>query len=95
VIELEFRHLDVFSRRAFFGNGLVVVLDARELSPELMQAVTRQMRQFETVFLTDVDLDGRSAAVRIFTGGRGVGVRWPSGARRCGGASRTVIGGRR
>ena len=67
MIELEFRQVDVFSRRPFFGNGLVVVLDAEEISPELMQTVTREMRQFETAFLTDVDLDRRSATLRIFT----------------------------
>ena len=67
MITLEFRHVDVFSRRAFQGNGLVVVLDADELSEELMSAVTREVRQFETVFLTDVDLERRSAALRIFT----------------------------
>lgn len=67
MITLEFRHVDVFSRRAFQGNGLVVVLDAEELSAELMQAVTREVRQFETAFLTGVDLDRRSAVLRIFT----------------------------
>jgi trans-2,3-dihydro-3-hydroxyanthranilate isomerase len=67
VIELEFRHVDVFTRRAFQGNGLVVVLDADELSLGLMQAITREVRQFETVFLTDVDLNKRSAGLRIFT----------------------------
>lgn len=67
MITLEFRHVDVFSRRPFQGNGLVVVLDAEELSTEQMQAVTREMRQFETVFLTSVDLDARSASLRIFT----------------------------
>ena len=67
MITVEFQHVDVFSGRAFQGNGLVVVLDAEELSPELMQAVTREVRQFETVFLTDVDLDRRSAMLRIFT----------------------------
>ena len=67
MIELEFCHVDVFSQEPFQGNGLVVVLDAGALSPEVMQAVTREMRQFETVFLTEVDLDGRAAAARIFT----------------------------
>jgi PhzF family phenazine biosynthesis protein len=67
VITLEFRHVDVFSRLAFQGNGLVVVLDSEELSPEQMQAITRGVRQFETVFLTDVDLETRSAKLRIFT----------------------------
>lgn len=66
-MRLEFRHVDVFSRRPFRGNGLIVVLNAEELSPELMLAVTREMRQFETVFLTQVDLERRSAQLRIFT----------------------------
>lgn len=67
MITLEFRHVDVFSRRAFQGNGLVVVLDAEEISAELMQAVTREVRQFETVFITGVDLDRRSTQLPIFT----------------------------
>lgn len=54
-------------RRALQGNGLVVVLDTDKLSPGLMQAVTREVRQFETAFLTGVDLDRRSAVWRIFT----------------------------
>ncbi|MEP7035857.1 MAG: PhzF family phenazine biosynthesis protein [Actinomycetota bacterium] len=67
MITIEYRHVDVFSRRAFQGNGLIVVLDAEQLSAGLMQAVTREMRQFESVFLTEVDLDARSATLRIFT----------------------------
>lgn len=67
MITLEFRQVDVFSRRAFQGNGLVVVLDAESLSSGLMQALTREMRQFETAFLTGVDLERRSAVLRIFT----------------------------
>jgi PhzF family phenazine biosynthesis protein len=59
-------------RRAFQGNGLVVVLDAEGLSPEMMQAVTREVCQFETVFLTGVDLDRRSAVLRILTEGEEV-----------------------
>jgi hypothetical protein len=31
VLELEYRHVDVFSRRALRGNGLVVVLNAASL----------------------------------------------------------------
>jgi PhzF family phenazine biosynthesis protein len=49
------------------GNGLVVVLDAENLSTAVMQQLTREVRQFETAFLTGVDLPGRSARVRIFT----------------------------
>jgi predicted PhzF superfamily epimerase YddE/YHI9 len=32
-----------------------------------MQELTREVRQFETVFLAGVDLPGRSARLRIFT----------------------------
>jgi trans-2,3-dihydro-3-hydroxyanthranilate isomerase len=67
VLDLGYRHVDVFSRRALQGNGLVVVLDAENLSTAVMQQLTREVRQFETAFLTGVDLPGRSAQVRIFT----------------------------
>ena len=67
VLDLGYRHVDVFSRRALRGNGLVVVLDAQSLSTAVMQELTREVRQFETAFLTDVDLPGRSARLRIFT----------------------------
>jgi predicted PhzF superfamily epimerase YddE/YHI9 len=48
MLDLEYRHVDVFSRRAFGGNGLVVVLHAGGLSTAVMQEVTREVRQFET-----------------------------------------------
>jgi len=67
MLDLEYRHVDVFSRRALRGNGLVVVLDAASLPAAVMQDVTREVRQFETAFLTDVDLTGGSARLRIFT----------------------------
>jgi trans-2,3-dihydro-3-hydroxyanthranilate isomerase len=67
VLDLGYRHVDVFSRRALQGNGLVVVLDAENLSTAVMQQLTREVRQFETAFLTGVDLPGRSARMRIFT----------------------------
>ena len=66
MLDLGYRHVDVFSRRALRGNGLVVVLDAEHLSAEVMQELTREARQFETAFLTGVDLPGRSARLRIF-----------------------------
>jgi len=67
VLDLGYRHVDVFSRRALQGNGLVVVLDAEHLPTAVMQEVTREVRQFETAFLAGVDLPGRSARLRIFT----------------------------
>ena len=67
MLDLEYRHVDVFSRRALRGNGLVVVLNAARLPAAVMQDVTREVRQFETAFLTDVDLTVGSARLRIFT----------------------------
>ncbi len=67
VLDLGYWHVDVFSRRALQGNGLVVVLDAEHLSTAVMQELTREVRQFETAFLAGVDLPGRSARLRIFT----------------------------
>jgi PhzF family phenazine biosynthesis protein len=67
VLDLRYRHVDVFSRRALRGNGLVVVLDAEHLPAAVMQDLTREVRQFETAFLAAVDLPGRSARLRIFT----------------------------
>ncbi len=67
MLDLGYRHVDVFSRRALQGNGLLVVLDAENLSAAVMQELTREVRQFETAFLTGVDLPGRSAGLRIFT----------------------------
>ena len=67
VLSLEYRHVDVFSRHAFRGNGLVVVLDAAGLSTVVQQQLTREVRQFETVFVSGVDLPGRTARLRVFT----------------------------
>jgi PhzF family phenazine biosynthesis protein len=67
MLDLEYRHVDVFSRRAFRGNGLVVVLGAGGLSTAAMQDLTREVRQFETAFVTDVELAGRAGRLRIFT----------------------------
>lgn len=62
---LPFVHVDVFADRPFTGNGLVVVLDADRLSERAMLAITQEMRQFETIFLSR--LQPRSAAGRVFT----------------------------
>jgi len=52
---------------AFQGNGLVVVRDDVGLSTAVQQQLTREVRQFETVFISGVDLLGRTARLRIFT----------------------------
>lgn len=67
MISFEYRHVDVFSQRALGGNGLTVVLDSAPLHTSAMKCLTREFRQFETAFLTLVDLANRTARLRIFT----------------------------
>ena len=67
VLSLEYRHVDVFSRYAFGGNGLVVVLDTVGLPTAVQQRLTREVRQFETVFVSGLDLPSRTARLRVFT----------------------------
>ena len=67
MLDLEYRHVDVFSRTAFQGNGLVVVLDADGLATGLLQELTREVRQFETGFVSGLRLDDRTARLRVFT----------------------------
>jgi trans-2,3-dihydro-3-hydroxyanthranilate isomerase len=63
LMEVEFRHVDVFSASPLGGNGLGVVLLDQPLDAPLMLAITRELRQFETIFLDRVDDDGASAHV--------------------------------
>lgn len=63
---LAYRHVDVFSRRPLGGNGLTVFPDALGLDHAAMQALTREMRQFESIFLCPTGGAGAFAA-RIFT----------------------------
>jgi trans-2,3-dihydro-3-hydroxyanthranilate isomerase len=60
-----YRHVDVFSKSPFGGNGLPVFPDARGLSSEQMLRITQEMRHFETIFLEPTDQPGTVRA-RIF-----------------------------
>ena len=60
MLDLEYWHVDVFSRRALRGNGLVVV-HADSLPAAVTQELTREVRQLETAFPNNADLTGRSA----------------------------------
>lgn len=63
---LHYWQLDVFAERPLSGNGLAVFADARGLSDATLQALTRELRQFETIFLyPSAELD--TYAARIFT----------------------------
>lgn len=48
---LEYLHVDVFAPRAFAGNSLPVFLDTPDLDAAQMQAITRELRHFEAIFL--------------------------------------------
>ena len=63
---LDFRHVDVFTDHPYGGNGLIVVFGGSELAADQLLAVTREMRQFEAIFL---DLEGARDVIgaRILT----------------------------
>ena len=62
---LDYVHVDVFSRAPYGGNSLTVFPDARGLSGERMQAITQEMRHFESVFL-EPGGDAHTVRARVF-----------------------------
>jgi trans-2,3-dihydro-3-hydroxyanthranilate isomerase len=65
----DFETWDVFSTRRFSGNQLAVIADARGLSDDQMQAITREFNLAETSFVLPPETPGNTARVRIFTPG--------------------------
>jgi PhzF family phenazine biosynthesis protein len=63
---LPFWLVDVFAREPLSGNGLSVFLLDEDLPTHAMQSITREMRQFETIFLRRIEQSTRFNA-RIFT----------------------------
>ncbi len=63
---LPYWQLDVFAERPLAGNGVAVFPDATGLSGDAMQALTRELRQFESIFLLPGAAPGEFAA-RVFT----------------------------
>jgi PhzF family phenazine biosynthesis protein len=63
---LPFSFVDVFAREPLSGNGLSVFLLDEELPARVMQRITQEMRQFETIFLYRVGASSTFRA-RIFT----------------------------
>ena len=59
--------VDVFTERAFAGNPLAVVTDARRLDPEQMQAIAAEFGYPETTFVLPPEDPAHTARVRIFT----------------------------
>jgi PhzF family phenazine biosynthesis protein len=64
--QMSYRHVDVFSHAPFSGNGLTVFMNCDTLSSEMMQKITQEMRQFESIFLSLAEEPNRFYA-RIFT----------------------------
>ena len=48
---LKYHHVDVFSSKAMSGNGVTVFRLREALSVSIMQDLTREMRQFESIFV--------------------------------------------
>jgi len=63
---MDFRHVDVFADRAYSGNGLIVFFGGIERASEELQAITAEMRQFESIFISESGDQGRVSA-RVFT----------------------------
>jgi trans-2,3-dihydro-3-hydroxyanthranilate isomerase len=61
--------LDVFTGHLFGGNQLAVVLDARGLDVETMQAIAKEMNFSETTFILPPERPDTDVRMRIFTPG--------------------------
>jgi PhzF family phenazine biosynthesis protein len=63
---LAYHQVDVFSTVPYLGNGLAVFPDRGALTDGQMQAITRELRQFESIFLAPAG-DANEVDTRIFT----------------------------
>jgi trans-2,3-dihydro-3-hydroxyanthranilate isomerase len=65
-LRLKYHHVDVFSSKPLSGNGVTVFQLQKALPTVVMQELTREMRQFESIFVLQ---KGKSTKVRawVFT----------------------------
>jgi PhzF family phenazine biosynthesis protein len=56
-------HVDVFATAPLTGNGLTVFLGTEGWSSAVMQRLTQEMKQFESIFLSEISLQGPRAWV--------------------------------
>jgi trans-2,3-dihydro-3-hydroxyanthranilate isomerase len=61
---LPFTHLDVFASRPYTGNSVAVVVDPPPMTAAQQLAITRELRHFETIFIS-AGATG-SAQARVF-----------------------------
>ncbi|MCB1439695.1 MAG: PhzF family phenazine biosynthesis protein [Nitratireductor sp.] len=66
-MKLRFHTLDVFTCETFAGNPLAVVMDADGLDGGTMQAIAREFKLSETVFVIKPADPAHRAGIRIFT----------------------------
>jgi PhzF family phenazine biosynthesis protein len=64
---LKVKQVDVFTNTPFRGNPAAVVMDARELTVEEMQAIAREMNLSETTFVLPATSSESDYRLRIFT----------------------------
>ncbi len=50
-LKVRYYHVDVFSSVPLRGNGLTVVFPEGDLSEDALLEITREFKQFETIFL--------------------------------------------
>lgn len=65
--QISYETVDVFAKARFGGNPLAVIVDARGLSSEAMQAIAREFHYSETTFVAPPEDLRNTARVRIFT----------------------------
>jgi trans-2,3-dihydro-3-hydroxyanthranilate isomerase len=69
-MEYRFHTADVFTDQTFGGNQLGVLPDARGLTTEQMQAITREFNYSETIFVLPPDDPKHTRRLRIFVPGK-------------------------
>lgn len=71
-MKLRYYTVDVFTSVPFGGNQLAVFPDARGLTKDEMQAITREFNYAETTFVLPAESPAHTRKVRIFTPGEEV-----------------------
>jgi len=66
-VSYQYLHYDVFTSRPFLGNQLAVFPDARGLTAEQMQAITREINFSESTFILPAERGDTDIRMRIFT----------------------------
>ncbi|OHD11637.1 MAG: phenazine biosynthesis protein PhzF family [Spirochaetes bacterium GWD1_27_9] len=62
---MKYYHVDVFSSKPLSGNGLTVVFPDKEIDDLTLGYITKEFKQFETVFI--YTKDNEAYPIRIFT----------------------------